>query len=535
MKTCLFLLLAACTAQAASIPGGREAWQKLLAMPAMSFQFSFGWTADDGLTLSSDKPDPDQEIPKLRAQLRDGPADAALYWQMSRIYSRAEDYKKESNALARAITLYRQRLEAQPENVEVLTGFGLALSADVQVAEAEAVLRRAVRLGPKDWRAWSALAQWHTRKSWKSFEALLPTNRHDFMGYMLHKAAKKEIPVPMLEAAEKSVQEAAQCSDRAIELVPKEPLAYANRVQTRSAGNVVTYLRSVVRGDEPDPLKSQLSLFSTNVLADLWRVAQLSPDDPRAHCMALSGQLLVAAAQFSKTDPDKLAEGKLLSLLPDVERRSCVAALARLQELSQTRPSADAALALETTAMVKMAYLDQNVSAEADARRAVELVPSRDGAWDLLMSICVTSDRIATARSLAEKRLQVKDTTHNRIIAAKLCYKLGLLTEAKAHADAALKMEPDGYLPNMSALVITLKRSKDEDAATLAGPFFNKVQGMPEESLTNDQKIEAYLNMGIACVLVDEPDAARKFLEAVLKGDKDNKTAREALGMLAGK
>lgn len=215
MKTCLLLLLAACTAQAASIPGGREAWQKLLAMPSLSFQYSFGWTADDGLVLSNDKPDPDQEIPKLRAQLRDGPADAALYWQMSRIYSRMEDHKNESNTLARAIALYRQRLEAQPENVEALTGFGLALIADLKLDEAEAVLRRAVRLDSKDWRAWAALARWHDRKSWKSFGSLLPTNRTDFMGFMLNKAAKREMPVPMLEAAEKSVQEAVQCADRA--------------------------------------------------------------------------------------------------------------------------------------------------------------------------------------------------------------------------------------------------------------------------------------------------------------------------------
>lgn len=297
----------------------------------------------------------------------------------------------------------------------------------------------------------------------------------------------------------------------------------------------MTYLRSVVRGADADSLKFQLSLFSTNVLSDLWRVAQLSPDDPRPHCLALSGQLTIAAASFSKTDPDKIAEGKLLSLLPDAERRSCQSALARLQEISRTRPAADAALALETIATVKMAYLDQSAAAEADARRAIELAPAREGAWDLLMSVLVTADRFATARSFADKRLKMRDTARNRVIAAKLCFKLGLLTDAQAHADAAVKLDPDGYLSNLAAFVVTLKRSKDEDSAKLASPLLKKLQALPADSLDNDQRIEANLAAGIGYALVGQPTGARAYFEFVLTADKDNETAREAMSMLAGK
>ncbi len=532
MKTILLLLMAAFTAGAASIPGGRDAWLKLLAMPAMNVEFVAGLTTADGLVLSNDQPDPGVEIPRLRAQLKDTPADATLFWQMSRIYSLADDYKNRSNTLARAVVLYRQQTETQPENVEALTGFGLALSAHGQMEEAEAVLRRAAGIDPKDWRVWAALAQWHDRKMWRALGAMASTNHQNFLGYLLDKAMKRELPAGVLEAAGKSAQEAAQSADRAIELAPKEPRAYENRAQIRSTGNVVAFLRSVALGLEQDAQRLPLSMFGPNVLADLWRVAQLSPDDPRPQCLAVMGQITVAALTPGKTNPDE----QLLKLLPDAERRLCMSALDRLQEISQTRPPADAAFALETTAILKMVFLHELPGGEADARRAIGLSPAREIAWDIVIIHCVKTGRPEEARSLAEKRLKVKDTARNRVIAAKVCDKLGRLADAQTHVDAALKLEPDGYPSNLAAYVIALKRSTDQDSAQLAFPFLEKLQEkIPPDTLTNEQRIEISLAVGIGAVLADEPADAREFFEDVLKGDKDNKTARQALAMLAGK
>lgn len=532
MKTFLLLVLTSWAAAGTSIPGSRDAWLKLLAMPTTSVSFSAGMTTSDGLVLSNDRPNPEVEIPRLRAQLKGTPADATLYWEMSRIYSRVEDDANRSNTLARVVALYRQRLETQPENVEALTGLGLALSAQSHLEEADVVLRRAAGIDPKDWRVWAARAQWHDRKAWAAFEALATTNHQNFVEYLLNQAARRAIPADVLEAASTSAQEAAQCADRAIELAPQEAQAYSTRAQTRAIGNQVTFLRAVATGEEEHPEKFAYSLFGTNVLADLWRLAELSPADPRAQSMALMGQFTVAAFTLGNNDPAT----PLIRLLPDPERRLCLAALDRLQEISQTRPPDEAALALETTAIMKWQFLRDIPGAEAGARRAIELAPARETGWDLMMAICAVTGRPEVALPLAEKRLQVKDTARNRIIAAKVCDKLGRMPEAKVQVDAALKLEPNGYLPNLAAFVLALKRSTDLESTARALPFLENLQKpLAGDVLTMEQRIEIILATGIGAVLSDETAEARQLFESVLRMDKSNQTARQALAMLAGK
>ena len=82
--------------------------------------------------------------------------------------------------------------------------------------------------------------------------------------------------------------------------------------------------------------------------------------------------------------------------------------------------------------------------------------------------------------------------------------------------DAALKLEPDGYQPKLAAYVVAIKRRQDLDSAQLALPFLEKLQELPPDAFTNEQRIEVSLAMGIGAVLVDEP-------------------AHQALAMLTGK
>ena len=125
----LFLSLGL-TARAASIPGGREAWCNLLKLPTLHYEWDLNWDFLDGFTQSTDTPDPAIEIPKLKARLQGRPADAAVYWDIWRVYVRVEDEVQASNALTRVVALYRQWAEVERENPEVLARFGLALSAD---------------------------------------------------------------------------------------------------------------------------------------------------------------------------------------------------------------------------------------------------------------------------------------------------------------------------------------------------------------------------------------------------------------------
>lgn len=530
----LWILGSAMTALAAGIPGDREAWLRLLEMPKLQISFDANWSSESGFFLSNDEPDPAVEIPKLKARLRQAPSDAAVFMEMWRVYARVGDARGKSNALASALPLYRRQLESQPESVEVLVGYGTALMWDGRLEEAEAVLRRAGRTAPKDWRAWSALGGLQSRKALRTLEfspggARETEPRED----SLQRAARRGCPARDLESARLSAAEAAESVDRAVLLAPEEPEVFQARALVSAAGNRVAFLHSVANGADPDPIQFHAGFLGTNVLADLWRIVELTPRNVRNVGLAVLLQAMFAKLPQPGRDPS--AESDLLGRMPAADRRRCVAGLERLAEIGQKAPPAEAALALEIRGLILFIVVEDERGVEADLRRAIELAPERQGAWDALIGLFHLSNRFGQARSMAEKRLQAHDTARNRIIAAKTCEKLGLLPQARAHVEAALKLEPDGYLPNQAALVLVLKSSRDADAARLMIPYFQKLRDAPKDDWPRSQHIESNLAAGIGWALCGEPTAARPCFELVKKFDPENTTAIQALAMLAGR
>ena len=103
-------------------------------------------------------------------------------------------------------------------------------------------------------------------------------------------------------------------------------------------------------------------------------------------------------------------------------------------------------------------------------------------------------------------------------------------------APDAYWLDSGGYLQVVSAAVLLLKRSKDQATAGLAWPFLKTVETLSAAgSISEHQKKEFGLTVGIFYVLVDQPSIAREYFEKVLKADKENETARQAMAMLAGK
>ena len=294
MTRLLPLLLLVHAASAANIPGGREAWCNLLKLPTLHYQQSVNWDFLDGLTQSTDTPDPAIEIPKLKTRLQGRPADAAVYWDIWRIYVRAEDKVQASNTLARVVALYRQWAEVEPENPAVLARFGVALGAVDREEEAGAMLRKAIRVAPKDWRGWSALAKWHVDQAWSAFDGTVMKNTRNRFSALMRKAAKKEIPASVIEIADKARLEAEQCADRAVALGTNEPMAYICRAATRGFAGSIGYVIRVSKGAEPDPLELKRAWLPTNLVTDFRRVAQLSPRDP----LPLAAQMVVVLAMM---------------------------------------------------------------------------------------------------------------------------------------------------------------------------------------------------------------------------------------------
>jgi len=100
----ILLLSATLAAEAASIPGGRDAWRKLLEMPTFSLEFSAAFSEENGIALSNDKPDPAVEIPKLRAQLQDAIDCMKKDGSLTKLSEKWLGYTPGPDALERVIT-----------------------------------------------------------------------------------------------------------------------------------------------------------------------------------------------------------------------------------------------------------------------------------------------------------------------------------------------------------------------------------------------------------------------------------------------
>jgi tetratricopeptide (TPR) repeat protein len=314
-----------------------------------------------------------------------------------------------------------------------------------QDAQAEVVLRQAVRLGPKEWRAWSALGQLLLSKAWRALAADLASDTTARPELLLAAATQKKVSAAQLEQAQNNLKEAIGCADRAVMLAPKEPQPLADRALVHSYTGLLRFVQDILKGGERDSLKGYEAMFPTNALADLDRAARLAPEDPAALAKIGLFRLLESAISLGKRGMDQLGSGQLWHSLNDRQRQALRRIFTGLEDLGHSGNPAVSASALEFLGAFQWTTMRDHAGAEKSLRRAVQLDASRDMAWDFLMAVLVDADRKEEAIAVAESRLKSKQTIRNFVAAAKACDRAGRLPQAQHHLETALKLDPTDY------------------------------------------------------------------------------------------
>src|ERR1700758_4831169 len=109
---CSLLVFAA---QGATPELGKNKLRRLVKLPAISFQPEWSFDPESGFTLGSAEQERTSEIKALRAELRDDPDDADAYLRLSTLLAKANDGGADY-ARSRAVRLFRNRVEAQPDD-----------------------------------------------------------------------------------------------------------------------------------------------------------------------------------------------------------------------------------------------------------------------------------------------------------------------------------------------------------------------------------------------------------------------------------
>jgi tetratricopeptide (TPR) repeat protein len=506
---------------------GKDKLRKLIKLPTISFQSSWTFDAERGFILGSNEHDVSNRVAALRLELKHDDSDAECYLRIGELYSTINHGDSARSSFARAASLFRHRVELQPDDPSLLAGFGRALQHVGKSSEAESVLRKAVRIAPKESKCWLALGRFLDAGAHQALIAPAPDDDTQ------SPSSSDKISPAQMARAQKWMDEAGHCFDQAVATTPDDTEAYFRRAVHRSLHNMMLNEIRLASGEQKQDVDLLTDYFSPDGLADLQRASRLDAKNYRLIGNTILYEIYTACARKGQVNWREFSWNSL----PDKSQRSIREQLARLQNLADSPDPQIAAGALEVLGVIQGPVLHESRTSLADLRRAVVLDPSRDQAWELIASSLAQSQHYDELLSIAENRIQQNDNTRNRIILAKAYEKLKRWDEAEEEIQLAIKDSPDDFVLNLGLGALLLKRSQtDSSLLSDADGWLSHAQEilkkLPPTERNRQQIVELTLTRSIYFALSDEVETARVWAKSVLDQDKDNKMAQEILSAI---
>jgi tetratricopeptide (TPR) repeat protein len=220
-----------------------------------------------------------------------------------------------------------------------------------------------------------------------------------------------------------------------------------------------------------------------------------------------------------------------LDQIPEKSRRVILNLMQRLNALADDPEKTVAAGALTSLCALKTLIGDDG-NRTAEVRRAVELNPGNEQAWDMLIGFTLQTEAPEKFLEVCERRLQHKKSARNHLIVAKALNVQKRFQEAEEQARASLKLD-ENYAPASLMLAALAIRQNLHGAATAFLLQARKaIEQLTDDDEANQRKREAFLNLAIVFALQDEPMKAREILESLLQRDETDQTARAIMTAL---
>ncbi len=133
-------------------------------------------------------------------------------------------------------------------------------------------------------------------------------------------------------------------------------------------------------------------------------------------------------------------------------------------------------------------------------RRAVELDPSRERAWEMLTPLLVEQAKYEEAAVVARKRIARKDNAHNRFFLAKVYAEQKQFDKAAEQLRIGLKQEPEDLDCRLGLIAMLLKRD-DSAARKEAGEQLGEVKVRKSDDKSKSRQVSYSLLRGIHAAL----------------------------------
>jgi tetratricopeptide (TPR) repeat protein len=325
-----------------------------------------------------------------------------------------------------------------------------------------------------------------------------------------------------VDRAKKSLAEARKCHDTAVNLAPKEPLARQDRVVFLMTSGFFNAGLALVENPHANPLKL---VFSDECLAEVKQLADLRPEDPKSAGAAAFSEVMY----FMVCEGETLKKGQeILEAMPPERRTSVQTNIARLKAVAAGKNRMAAAHAEEILGYVSGLAIGNFDAAQQHLRKAVEMDPSRDQAWDIYVALA-SKDDFEKCLKISLERLKHKDNAHNRFLVARSYEELGDHANAEAQIRLGLKQQPDDPYCTLGLAALLLRGGKIAPAEKELDRFEKSLAASSPPGL----KSELTVLRSIHTALAGKPDRACDTLDDLLKTDKDNAKAKKARAALA--
>lgn len=526
------------------------------AFPTLTLSPSISFNAWAGYRSSSDQRDLLAEIAVIQKALTGKDADAERYLRLGKLYQEGNDPVRAKEAYSKSAALCRHQAAERPKDGTVLAAFGTALAAAKQMAEAETVLRRAVRIAPRQASAWTALGDFLSGRAAAallppSFErdevdlgfafgaapAGMPEKQHTFVakyGQVKPTAAQIARSLALLD-------EARTCYDQAVASRPLSAAAFLQRAGFRMSIGPVLHgmLTALQPGGTVDMatalqsgVREMASTYSSSPgLSDLTEAAHLAPNTLTDVDMSAMFHTLSFVMQYGQTHD--MTNGLPWDTLTEETRRPVQEAMRPLEHLAESADTnKDTAAKASEAAGVIWLLTGNWKAAETPLRRAIALDPRRADAWDALTLIMISAKRYAELTSILEARVKTQDTARSHLLLAKAYSKANQPEKAAAQVQAALKVNPEDLAANMAQAALLLRRSDNPAMLTEAGKQLVRTGDLYRKTPTPDNWSSYTLLLSIYSALTGSELQARQHLNEILQRDKANEAAKQALAAL---
>jgi tetratricopeptide (TPR) repeat protein len=510
--------------------------KRAVALPSIPITADFGFSAR--LVHLGDTRDLPPQIARIEQELKTAPTDSARWQRLGLLQSERGDAEAAREAYSKAAPLVEKALAARPDNSKLQIQLGECYQALGRQAEAEAVLRSAVRISPKEWRGWVALGELLDNKAWKRLslsQADLDSLRSiksqtELQTKIAQGFQQKLTPVALAEAKRLS-EEARQCYDRAVSSGTQEPEPYLARAASRmlTDGGVAGLLAALTTtGKDTAGAGVMKRLLTPEIVADLRKARRLAADSPET--ITATAAMECFWVVIEKGDAlEGLGTEEAWKKLPQASQAPIIEAMLRLTELTASPYKSISAAACEGVGI--LAFLrGQPEKMEASLKRAAGLRALNARSVDLLTLAYLSSGRIDEMAKLYQDRISTEDTPRNRFILAKALHRQSKTDGAQLQLSAALQTTPEDFLCNLGLAALKLQAGEIDPA----GPYLMKAAAHETAGkLDNSQRADLLTLLGIWQGLRGKADDARATLKKALGFDPENESATEALAALS--